>query len=105
MANLATSKMLSKERRRRSRQADNREYLVGWSSGGRDVVHRMKSVDVSELGMRLESTLPIPSRSFVNFRAHTTGLTGSASVRYCAALKLRYAIGLEFSGKPMIATL
>ena len=57
-----------------------------------------RAIDLSESGMRVESTEPLPVGAYVNFRFQKVEFEGSASVRSCSRPKARYVVGLEFSG-------
>jgi hypothetical protein len=59
---------------------------------------RAKILDISREGACVETDVPVEARSYVQFRAEKPSLSGSASVRYCNRRKLRYVIGLEFTG-------
>lgn len=59
---------------------------------------RIKVTGISRQGISLESDTEVSARTYVNFRIEEPALSGSASVRYCARKKMRYSIGLEFSG-------
>jgi hypothetical protein len=59
---------------------------------------RAKIIDISREGACVETDVPVETRSYVQFRVEKPRISGTASVRYCNRRKLRYAIGLEFTG-------
>ena len=72
--------------------------LVYVDAQGNTCMVRFKVTDISQQGISLEAETPLAPRTYVNFKVDKPALSGSASVRYCARNKLRYTIGLEFSG-------
>jgi hypothetical protein len=56
-----------------------------------------KCLDVSEGGMRIEVSEPIPARSRVLLQADQIKVGGSASVKHVARLGSKYILGLELS--------
>jgi hypothetical protein len=72
---------------------------VGWEGAhGESRYMRVRCLDVSSYGLKLETLEPIPVRSFVNVRSDDRKLLipGQASVRHCTRMAGRYHIGLEF---------
>lgn len=66
---------------------------------GRDKFATVRSVDISNLGIRLEMPEPLEARSIVTLNSQQLGLHGSGSVRYCTRKGGRkYVIGLECVG-------
>ena len=66
---------------------------------GRDKFATVRSVDISNLGIRIEMPEPIEARSIVTLQSQQLGLHGSGSVRHCARKGGgKYVIGLEFVG-------
>ncbi len=90
---------MKKSQRGRERVPASAKAQVSWTD--RDGVQRVSIglvVDISESGAKLELNERVPTRSFITFRAAELGLHGTASVRYCITHKLKYRVGLEFSG-------
>jgi hypothetical protein len=56
-----------------------------------------RTLNISELGMRIEVPEPLQERSYVILRCDKLKLSGTASVRSCQRKGNRYQIGLEFS--------
>lgn len=61
-------------------------------------VVRAKVVDASRAGACLETDVPVETRSFVQLMVDDPRFMSAASVRYCQRKKLRYAVGIEFTG-------
>jgi len=59
---------------------------------------RARIVDISSQGACVETEVPVEVRSYIQFRVEKPQLSGMASVRYCVRRKLRYALGIEFTG-------
>ena len=57
----------------------------------------VRAIDLSNSGIRVESTEPIDLQTEVYVRAERYGLTGSTSVRHCNRRGGKYVLGLEFS--------
>jgi hypothetical protein len=72
--------------------------LVYTDAHGETTVLRFKVTDIGRHGMSLEAGHAIPVGTIVSFRMEKPQMVGPASVRYCAVKKLKYSIGLEFSG-------
>src|ERR1700687_4349177 len=64
---------------------------------GNDKFTNAHTIDVSESGMRIEVTEPLPERSYVVVRVAKLTLHGAASVRSCVRKGIKYVAGLEFS--------
>lgn len=60
---------------------------------------RGRCVDVSELGLQVQSPDPIPVQAYVCLRTSQLPLNDFASVRYCRSSGVGYRIGLEFSDR------
>jgi hypothetical protein len=56
----------------------------------------VRAIDLSNSGIRVESSEPIDPHTDVYVRAERYGLTGSTSVRHCSHRASRYILGLEF---------
>src|SRR5579864_2697372 len=93
---------MSEERgqRRGKREKVAATVELTWKDrSGRDCYASAETLDISELGMRVELTVPLDLRSYVTIRSPKLGLHGTASVRACIRQgPRRFWIGLEFSG-------
>jgi positive regulator of sigma E activity len=58
---------------------------------------RVRGIDISEAGARVQADEPIDPRSHVFVEAEEYNLIFSASVRYCTRLGSKYLVGLKFS--------
>ena len=88
------------EIRRHPRNAAGGKVRIAYGSEtGSDNFMFCRLLDISECGMRIDSPVPLEVRSYINFCFSEPRFEGSASVRSCVRTKLRYAIGLEFSGQ------
>ncbi len=56
-----------------------------------------KSLDVSEGGLRIECTEPIPSAAVVSLRAERLQISGSATVKHIVRRGAKYILGLELN--------
>ena len=65
------------------------------SQGPRFGIGRCMNLSRNGLGIELNS--PIPMRTAVSFRCERSGLSATATVRYCERRGARYLIGLESS--------
>lgn len=65
---------------------------------GQEKFAKARTLDVSELGMRIEVPEPLEKLAYVTFRSSALALHGSASVRSCVRQGTKYLVGLEFSG-------
>lgn len=89
---------VKKNRRGHNRTALSTRIRIGWKDRyGNDKFADTRSLDISELGIRIEMTEPIEQRSFVMLRNEELGLHGTASVRTCIGKGRKYVVGLEFS--------
>jgi hypothetical protein len=73
---------------------------ISWAtSSGEARVLRVRCLDVSESGMRLQSSQMIPLRTYVTVRPENDSIKvpGQGSVRYCLRCRDGYHVGLEFS--------
>jgi hypothetical protein len=86
------------ELRRHTRLPASHKLVVSWVDGqGLHKVVRALCVDISESGMRVESTVPIEAGSAITFRDDQLVLSGSGSVRYCFRREMKYQVGVEFN--------
>ena len=98
LANTAMSEERGQRRGKREKVSEKVE-LTWKDRSGRDCYASSETLDISELGMRLEMKTPLDLRSYVTIRAPKLGLHGTASVRACVRQgPRRFWIGLEFSG-------
>jgi hypothetical protein len=73
---------------------------ISWAtSSGEARVLRVRCLDVSESGMRLQASQMIPLRTYVTVRPENDSIKvpGQGSVRYCLRCRDGYHVGLEFS--------
>ncbi len=72
---------------------------VHWRDrSGIDSAANGRTIDISEVGMRIKLSARIDPGVYVTFSASKVPLRGTASVRTCKQQGLGYVIGLEFSG-------
>ncbi len=65
---------------------------------GRDNFANVRSLDISELGLRMELRQRIALRSLVSMQSDDVRLNGTGSVRYCDSYGSRHVVGVEFLG-------
>lgn len=65
---------------------------------GQEKFAKARSLDVSELGMRIEMPEALDKLVYVTLRSIPLALHGTASVRSCTRRGTKYLVGLEFSG-------
>ena len=63
----------------------------------------VRAIDLSNLGIRVESSEPIDLHTDVYVRAERYGLTGTTSVRHCCRRGSKYVLGLEFNSETKAA--
>jgi hypothetical protein len=66
-------------------------------SNGGDKFANARTLNISEVGMRIEVPEPLQQCSYVTLRCDKLKLNGRASVRTCQRKGTRYLVGLEFS--------
>jgi hypothetical protein len=89
---------VSRGLRRHERTEESATVQVMWKDrDGGDKFAQARTLDISELGMRIEVPEAVPERSYVILRCDKLKLSGTASVRSCQRKGNRYWIGLEFS--------
>jgi hypothetical protein len=72
--------------------------VISWEdTHGRAKFAPAKCLDVSEAGMRIETTEPIPVYANIWLRADQINLVGSATVKHIARHGSKYILGLEMS--------
>jgi hypothetical protein len=90
--------MTSKGTRRHERTEHAETVQVVWKDrDGADRFTNARTLNISEVGMRLEVPEPLAERSYVTLRCDKLKLNGRASVRTCQRKGNRYLVGLEFS--------
>ncbi len=85
------------EKRRKQRQLFDCPLEVTWKDG-EGVSHTMvvQAIDLSDSGIRVESSERIDLHTEVFVRAERYGLTGTTAVRHCGRRGSKYVLGLEF---------
>lgn len=90
--------MATRERRTATRVGIDDLISVSWvDPSGAHYRERVRCVDVSEGGLRLELPRRIDPGSYVNVRTDKYHLNASARVRNVVARGVRYHIGFEFN--------
>ncbi len=91
--------MLSrKENRRHPRVSYAGAVRISWQDEqGLSKFAKAKCLDLSQEGLRIEMTEPIPVLSTLLLRAEQINLGGSASVRHIASRGCKYILGVNFS--------
>ncbi|MGD1091423.1 MAG: PilZ domain-containing protein [Bryobacteraceae bacterium] len=56
-----------------------------------------KCLDISESGLRVETSQPIPLRTCLMLRAERINLSGAATVRHSQRYGAKYILGIELS--------
>jgi curved DNA-binding protein len=86
------------DKRRKQRQLFDCTLEISWQDAQANsrtlTVH---AIDLSNSGIRVESSEPIEQHTEVFVRAERYGLTGSTSVRHCGRRGSKYVLGLEFN--------
>ena len=89
--------MATKDIRRHHRIPYVGPVRLSWEDQGRAKFIMAKCVDISETGLRVEVSEPIPIRTNLQLRAERINLGGSASVKHCVRYGAKYLLGLELS--------
>jgi len=85
------------ESRREKRRALNSTVAISWRDRqGNEKQIQMRAIDISESGLRLESTELVEVHSGVHVQAEQDGFMASAYVRHCTRRGAVAHIGLEF---------
>jgi PilZ domain len=85
--------------RRDDRIRTDQMVEVTWKDrSGQEKFARARTLDISELGMRVEMPEALDKLIYVTLRCSALSLHGTASVRSCVRQATKYLIGLEFSG-------
>jgi hypothetical protein len=86
------------DKRRKQRQLFDCSLEISWKDReGSSRLMGVHAIDLSNSGIRVESSEPIDLQTEVYVRAERYGLTGTTSVRHCARRGSRYVLGLEFN--------
>jgi DnaJ domain/PilZ domain len=86
------------EKRKEQRRFTNAMLAVVWQDArGQSRSLRVRGLNVSKAGMRIESSEELYPGAPVSLRAERHELTGKATVRNCARRGASYVVGLEFS--------
>jgi hypothetical protein len=86
------------DKRSDQRRFTNVMFAVAWQdAGGRTKTARVRGVNVSKSGVRVEASEEIKPGATVTLQAERHALTGEATVRHCSRCGSGYVIGLEFS--------
>ncbi len=87
-----------KENRRHQRVPYHGAVRISWQDEhGLSRYAKVKCLDISHEGLRIETADPIPVLSTLLLRADQINLGGSASVRHTAWRKCKYILGLNLS--------
>jgi len=85
--------------RRDERKSATEMVELTWKDrSGQEKFAKARSLDISELGMRIEVPEPLEKQAYVTLRSDALSLHGRASVRSCTRQGTKYLVGLEFSG-------
>src|SRR5258708_31672510 len=85
------------DKRRKQRQLFDCVLEVTWKDGqalSRTIT--VQAIDLSDSGIRVESSEPIELHTEVFIRGEGYGLTGTTAVRHCSRRASKYVLGLEF---------
>jgi len=86
------------EKRKEQRRFTNAMFAVVWEDGRSQTRSlRVRGLNVSNSGMRIESSEEMPVGASVSLQAERHELAGKATVRNCTRRGSGYLIGLEFS--------
>lgn len=86
------------DKRRKQRQLFDCALEISWQDARRaSRTLTVRAIDLSNSGIRVESSEPIELGTDVYVRAERYGLTGSTSVRHCGRRGAKYVLGLEFN--------
>lgn len=86
------------EKRKEQRRFSNAMFAVTWQDArGQSRSLRVRGLNVSKSGMRIESSEELNPGSPISLRAERHELSGTATVRNCAPRGSAYVIGVEFS--------
>lgn len=86
------------DKRREQRRFTNAMFAVVWEDGrGQSRSLRVRGLNVSKSGMRIESSEEMHTGAPVSLQAERHELAGKATVRNCTRRGAGYLVGLEFS--------
>jgi len=85
-------------RRHRRKTVEVAVRLCWQDSSGIVRYSKGRCLEISESGLRVETSDPMPLRSYVNFQIDNPPFAGSGSVRHVTRSGLKFVIGLEFAG-------
>jgi DnaJ domain/PilZ domain len=86
------------DKRRKQRQLFDCALEISWHDArGASRTLTVRAIDLSNSGIRVESSEPIELNTEIYVRAERYGLTGSTSVRHCGRRGVKYVLGLEFN--------
>jgi hypothetical protein len=86
------------EKRKEQRRFTNAMFAVVWQDArGQNRSIRVRGLNVSKSGMRVECSEEIEPGAHIGLRAERHELSGKATVRNCTQRGSAYIIGLEFS--------
>src|SRR5579863_8552433 len=86
------------DKRRKQRQLFDCALEISWHDAqATSRTLAVHAIDLSNSGIRVESSEAIELHTEVYVRAERYGLTGSTSVRHCGRRGTKYVLGLEFS--------
>ncbi|HXI44362.1 MAG TPA: DnaJ domain-containing protein [Bryobacteraceae bacterium] len=92
------------DKRRKQRQLFDCALEVTWKdsqAGSRTIA--VQAIDLSDSGIRVESSERIDLHTEVFVRAERYGLTGTTEVRHCGRRGSKYVLGLEFHPDTAVA--
>jgi hypothetical protein len=88
------------ERRKEQRRFTNAMFTVTWEDArGQSRAIRVRGLNVSKSGMRIESSEEMHTGVPVSLQAERHELSGKATVRNCTRRGSGYLVGLEFSAE------
>ncbi len=88
------------EKRHEQRRYTNATFSVGFADGqGETRSMRVRGLNVSKSGMRIEAPDEIPTGATVMLQGERHDLCGKATVRHCKRRGSGFVIGLEFSAE------
>jgi hypothetical protein len=89
-----------KDRREHDRSKIETRAWISWSDRqGARAQARGFCLDISEAGVKIETSEPIPPDTSVGVAMPALGIRADALVRYCRSVGSRYVVGLELSEK------
>jgi hypothetical protein len=85
--------------RRNDRRPCDHKVTVMWrDSRGEDKFVQAKTLDICELGLRMQIPEALPRQTYLALSSSKLGLVGHASVRHCARARgSQYTVGVEFT--------